>query len=90
MADRQFVVTQGISADPDAPWFAAERMPSGALRRVKSPRLPARETRIEAERDLYRWLESRVYDDPRRGGAYREAYQRLRGELQERAARGIA
>lgn len=37
-------------------WATYRRKPSGSLQRVVSRYLPLRETREEAERDLYVWL----------------------------------
>lgn len=56
---RVFVVTQGISAKSDAPWFVAERKPKGSLQRVKSKHLPMTKTRQECEDNLLYWLWTR-------------------------------
>ncbi len=51
-------VSDGIS---DGRTYATyRRKPSGSLQRVRSPGLPERATRAEAELDLYGWLYDRV------------------------------
>ncbi len=54
--NRVFVVTQGFSLKPNAPWFVAERKPNGSLRRVRSDHLPMTATKQECENNLLYWL----------------------------------
>lgn len=54
LSPAQFV-GQGIGG-PNGSWATYERKANGSLRRVKSKYLPERETKEEAERDLYAWL----------------------------------
>jgi len=74
----QYIVSAGISGGE---WWATyTRRPSGGLRRVKSPKLPLRATRAEAERDLCDWLSYRVHLDPRTTAAERAGLaEQLRG-----------
>ena len=54
------IVSDGLSGG--RAWATYRRKPNGSLARVKSPRLPLRATREEAEHDLDLWLSNRVYD----------------------------
>ncbi len=54
MPQPEFLVSDGISQG--RAWATYRRRLSGSLQRVKSPALPLRPTREEAERDLARWL----------------------------------
>lgn len=49
-----YFVGDGISKG--ASWFTLTRKPNGSQSRVVSKWLPERDTREEAERDLYAWL----------------------------------
>ncbi len=74
----RFVVTQGIGASPDAPWFTAERRPNGSLRRVCSPALPLCATQREAEDNLLAWLGMKVHlCGPSVGAQYSADYNAL-------------
>jgi hypothetical protein len=53
--NQEFFVGQGIGG-PDGGWCTFIRKRSGSLKRVVSKFLPMRETKEEAERDLYVWL----------------------------------
>ncbi len=57
MPDPEFIISDGISGGRT--WATYRRRSSGSLQRVKSPALPLRETREEAERDLLCWLARR-------------------------------
>ncbi len=57
MPEPEYFVSDGISAG--ATWATYRRRPTGSLQRVKSPALPLRESREEAERDLAAWLEAK-------------------------------
>ncbi len=48
--NRILILSQGIGA---AKWGTFHRKPSGSLARIKSPALPMRLTREEAEQDLH-------------------------------------
>lgn len=54
--NQQFFVGQGIGG-PDGQWFTLYRKaPDGSTKRMVSKFMPMRETKEEAERDLYAWL----------------------------------
>lgn len=48
-------VGQGIGG-PDGQWATYQRKPNGSSRRVVSKFLPLRDSKEDAERDLYVWL----------------------------------
>lgn len=50
----QLFVGQGIGG-PDGKWATYERKPNGSLRRKTSKYLPERDSKEDAERDLYVW-----------------------------------
>ncbi len=82
MAERELFVSDGISGGTS--WATYRRGPSGSLQRVKSPALPLRATRQEAEHDLAVWLEAKhptphqCYDCRHRGADNRCANPRGR------------
>ena len=49
-----FCISDGVSKGQT--WATYRRAPNGSLHRVKSPKLPPRPTREEAEADLRKWL----------------------------------
>jgi len=53
--DHSLYVGQGIGG-PNGKWATYRRKPNGSSRRVVSKFLPPRDTKEEAERDLYVWL----------------------------------
>lgn len=77
----QYFVSSGISGGPQT-WCTYTRRPSGSLKRVCSPMLPLRPTRLEALQDLQSWLWAkqatagqRYYD------AYAEQAKRIGAEI---------
>ncbi len=80
MTDPIFFVSDGISSGKT--WATYRRRKSGALRRVKSPALPQRDTKEEAEQDLARWLQKRQAEKAR-GSLRRGARELVMGGFGE-------
>jgi hypothetical protein len=74
----QFFVHTGISGcgGSDVTYGTYVRQPSGSLRRVCSPKLPLRESRVVALLDLISWLESKIKDCRRGDEAAADDYHR--------------
>ncbi len=53
----ELIVSTGIGGDG---WATYRRAKNGSLHRVKSPRLPVRATKREAQEDLYDWLHQQL------------------------------
>lgn len=78
---KMFIVSDGLSKGTT--WATYRQTATGALHRVKSPYLPLRATREEAERDLAVWLYNRA---PRK----REDRARRAGQLMAQASTALS